>query len=86
MASKYVDHYTEQDNEGNITFTDKELTLTSDGMIALTNNLEEIINKITGSDKWQENIDYWDKRSEIRLDLMDLIHLIVNNKCDKKED
>jgi dsDNA-binding SOS-regulon protein len=80
MVSKYVDHYTEQDNEGNITFTDKKLTLTSDGMIALTDNLEEIINKLTDSDKWQENKDFWDTRSEIRFDLMDLIHDIVNKK------
>ena len=80
MVSKYVDHYTEQDNEGNITFTDKKLTLTSDGMIALTDNLEEIINKLTDSDKWQENKDFWDTRSEIRFGLMDLIHDIVNNK------
>ena len=80
MTNKYVDHYTEQDNEGNITFTDKKLTLTSDGMIALTDNLEEIINKLTDSDKWQENKDFWDTRSEIRFDLMDLIHDIVNKK------
>jgi dsDNA-binding SOS-regulon protein len=82
MTNKYVDHYTEQDNEGNITFTDKKLTLTSDGMIALTDNLEEIINKLTDSDKWQENKDFWHTRSEIRFDLMDLIHDIVNNKED----
>ena len=42
MTSKYVNHYTEENNVGNITFTDKQLTLTSDGMIALTDNLEEI--------------------------------------------
>ena len=82
MTNKYVDHYTEQDNEGNITFTDKELTLTSDGMIALTDDLELIIDKLTGSDKWQENKDFWHTRSEIRFDLMDLIHDIVNNKED----
>jgi|TARA_R100000030_G_C3247972_1_gene122269 hypothetical protein len=82
MVSKYVDHYTEQDNEGNITFTDKELSLNSDGMIALTDDLELIIDKLTGSDKWQENKDFWHTRSEIRFDLMDLIHDIVNNKED----
>ena len=82
MVSKYVDHYTEQDNEGNITFTDKELSLNSDGMIALTDDLELIIDKLTGSDKWQENEDFWHTRSEIRFDLMDLIHDIVNNKED----
>ena len=78
MTSKYVNHYTEENNVENITFTDKQLTLTSDGMIALTDNLEEIINKLTGSDKWQENKDFWDTRSEIRFDLMDLIYVIVN--------
>jgi len=82
MVSKYVDHYTEQDNEGNITFTDKELSLNSDGMIALTDDLELLIDKLTGSNKWQENEDFWHTRSEIRFDLMDLIHDIVNNKED----
>ena len=82
MTSKYVNHYTEENNVGNITFTDKQLTLTSDGMIALTDNLEEIINKLTGSDKWQKNQDFWDTRSEIRFDLMDLIHDIVNKEED----
>ena len=82
MTNKYVDHYTEEDNEGNITSTSKELTLTSDGMIALTDDLELIIDKFTGTEEWQENKDYWHTRSEIRFDLMDLIHDIVNNKCD----
>jgi hypothetical protein len=80
MASKYVDYYTEQDNEGNITFTDTQLSLNSDGMIALTEDLEEIIDKFTGSEEWQENEDFWHTWSGIRFDLMDLIHDIVNNK------
>ena len=82
MASKYVDYYTEEDNEGNITFTDKNLSLNSEGMIALTENLEEIIDKFTDSEKWQENKDFWHTWSEIRFDLMDLIHDIVNSKED----
>jgi len=82
MASKYVDYYTEEDNEGNITFTDKNLSLNSEGIIALTDDLEKIIDKFTGSEKWQENKDFWHIRSDIRFDLMDLIHMIVNNKCD----
>tara|TARA_R100001510_G_scaffold47654_1_gene45053 strand:- start:226 stop:474 length:249 start_codon:yes stop_codon:yes gene_type:complete len=82
MASKYVDYYTEEDNEGNITFTDKQLSLNSDGMIALTDDLEKIIDKFTGSEKWQENKDFWHTRTEIRSDLMDLIHDIVNSKED----
>jgi len=82
MTSKYVDYYTEQDNEGNITFTDKSLSLNSEGIIALTDDLEEIINKFTGSEEWQQNKDFWNTRSEIRFDLMDLIHDIVNSKED----
>jgi predicted RNA-binding protein with EMAP domain len=82
MASKYVDYYTEQDNEGNITFTDKNLSLNSEGIISLTEDLEEIIDKFTGSEKWQENKDFWHTWSEIRFDLMDLIHDIVNKKED----
>ena len=82
MTSKYVDYYTEQDNEGNITFTDKSLSLNSEGIIALTDDLEEIINKFTGSEEWQQNKDFWNTWSEIRFDLMDLIHDIVNSKED----
>ena len=51
MANKYVDHYTEQDNEGNITFTDKELSLTSEGFISLTHDIEELVDKYTGIDQ-----------------------------------
>ena len=80
MASKYVDYYTEEDNEGNITFTDKQLSLNSEGIIALTEDLEQIIDKITGSEEWQENKDFSHTWSEIRFDLMDLIHDIVNSK------
>ena len=82
MASKYVDYYTEEDNERNITFTDKQLSLNSDGMIALTDDLEKIIDKFTRTEEWQENKDFWNTRSEIRFDLMDLIHDIVNSKED----
>ena len=80
MASKYVDYYTEEDNEGNITFTDKQLFLNSEGIIALTEDLEQIIDKFTGSEEWQENKDFSHTWSEIRFDLMDLIHDIVNSK------
>ena len=51
-------------------------------IIALTEDLEEIIDKFTGSEKWQENKDFWHIRSDIRFDLMDLIHDIVNSKED----
>ena len=77
MENKYVDHYTEQDKEGNITFTDKELSLTSEGFISLTHDIEELVDKYTGKEE-----SAFMKCSEIRLDLMDLIHDIVNNKCD----
>ena len=80
MASKYVDYYTEEDNEWNITFTDKQLSLNSEGIIALTEDLEQIIDKFTGSEEWQENKDFSHTWSEIRFDLMDLIHDIVNSK------
>ena len=77
MANKYVDHYTEEDKEGNITFTDKELSLTSEGFISLTHDIEELVDKYTGIEE-----SAFMKCSEIRLDLMDLIHDIVNNKED----
>ena len=66
----------------NITFTDKNLSLNSEGIIALTEDLEEIIDKFTGSEEWQENKDFWHTWSEIRFDLIDLIHDIVNSKED----
>ena len=80
MASRYVGYYTEEDNEWNITFTDKQLSLNSEGIIALTEDLEQIIDKFTGSEEWQENKDFSHTWSEIRFDLMDLIHDIVNSK------
>ena len=80
MASKYVDYYTEEDNEGNITFTDKELTLTSEAFILLTDDLEELIDKYANVEDWIENDKYYQRTNEIRQDLKDLIHDIVNNK------
>ena len=82
MVSKYVDHYTEQDNEGNITFTDKELTLTSKAFISLTDDLEELIDKYANVEDWIENDKYYHTTNEIRQDLMILIHDIINNKED----
>lgn len=46
----FIDKYVDED--GNV---DNELSLNSDGFISLTENLEEIINKFTGSERWQEN-------------------------------
>ena len=80
MTSKYVDHYTEEDNEGNITFTDKELSLTSKAFISLTDDLEELIDKYADVEDWIENDKYYQRTNEIRQDLKDLIHDIINNK------
>ena len=82
MVNKYVDYYTEEDNEGNITFTDKELTLTSEAFILLTDDLEELIDKYANVEDWIENDKYYQRTNEIRQDLKDLIHDIVNNKED----
>jgi len=75
MSSQWVDKYV--DEEGNV---DNKLTLTSEGFACLTDDLEEIIDKYTGSEDWMENNNYFGARSDIRLDLMDLIHDIVNKK------
>lgn len=77
MSNKWIDKYV--DEEGNV---DNKLTLNSDGFACLTDDLEEIIDKYTGTEDWAKNNNYFGARSEIRLDLMDLIHMIVNNKCD----
>lgn len=82
MKNKYVDYYTEEDNEGNITFTDKELTLTSEAFILLTDDLEELIDKYANVEDWIENDKYYQRTNEIRQDLFDLIHDIVNSKGD----
>lgn len=82
MKNKYVDYYTEEDNKGNITFTDKELTLTSEAFILLTDDLEELIDKYANVEDWIENDKYYQRTNEIRQDLLDLIHDIVNNKED----
>ena len=71
----YFDNY--KDDEGNV---DNKLTLTSEGFACLTDDLEEIINKYTGTTDWTEVNNYFGERSEIRLDLMDLIHSIINKE------
>jgi len=71
----YFDNY--KDEEGNV---DNKLTLTSEGFACLTDDLEEIINKYTGTTDWTEVNNYFGERSEIRLDLMDLIHSIINKE------
>ena len=71
----YFDNY--KDEEGNV---DNKLTLTSEGFACLTDDLEEIIDKYTGTTDWTEVNNYFGARSEIRLDLMDLIHSIINKE------
>jgi len=73
--SKYLDRYVDED--GNI---DNKLTLTSEGFACLTDDLEEIIDKYTGSEDWIKNNNYFGARGDIRLDLMDLIHSIINKE------
>ena len=77
MMSNYFDNY--KDEQGNV---DNKLTLNSDGFACLTDDLEEIIDKYTGTTDWIEVNNYFGERSEIRLDLMDLIHSIINKEQD----
>ena len=77
MSNKWIDKYV--DEEGNV---DNKLTLNSDGFACLTDDLEEIIDKYTGTEDWAKNNNYFGARSEIRLDLMDLIHSIINKEQD----
>lgn len=77
--SNYFDNY--KDEQGNV---DNKLTLNSDGFACLTDDLEEIIDKYTGTTDWIEVNNYFGERSQIRLDLMDLIHSIINKeKCNE---
>jgi len=78
MSNEWVDKYV--DEEGNV---DNKLTLNSDGFACLTDDLEEIIDKYTGTEDWAKNNNYFGARSEIRLELMDLIHDIVNKEQDQ---
>jgi hypothetical protein len=75
MSNKWVDKYV--DEGGNV---DNKLTLTSEGFACLTDDLEEIIDKYTGSEDWIKNNNYFGARGDIRLDLMDLIHSIINKE------
>jgi len=77
---KYVDEEGNIDEYGNYEVMDNKLTLSSDGYSFLTEDLEEIIDKYTGSEDWIKNNNYFNARSEIRLELMDLIHDIVNKE------
>jgi len=67
--SEYLDKYVDED--GNI---DNKLTLNSEGFACLTEDIESIVDKYTGI----EGLGF-SKCSEIRDNLMDLIHDSVNN-------
>jgi len=71
MTSKYLDNYTE---EG---FTSNKLSLTSEGFMSLTYDIEQLVDKYTGVEE-----SSFGQCAEIREDIMILIHNIVNNKCD----
>ena len=60
------------DEEGNV---DEKLTLNSEGFICLTEDIESLVDKYTGV----EDSSFM-KCAEIRLDVMDLIHSIINKE------
>ena len=60
------------DDDGKV---DEKLTLNSIGFACLTEDIENLVNKYTGI----ENSSFM-KCAEIRLDVMDLIHSIINKE------
>ena len=60
------------DEEGNV---DEKLTLNSIGFACLTEDIESLVDKYTGV----EDSSFM-KCAEIRLDVMDLIHSIINKE------
>lgn len=60
------------DDDGKV---DEKLTLNSIGFACLTEDIENLVNKYTGI----EDSSFM-KCAEIRLDVMDLIHSIINKK------
>jgi len=69
MGNKYVERFVDED------YVDDQLTLTSDGFVELSEDLEAIIEKFTGVDGAG-----FMKCTQIREDLMDLIHEIINEE------
>jgi len=84
MSNKYVGYFVDEGGHSPISigFVDNTLTLTSDGFLELTEDLEAIIEKFTGV---EEYIMGGDRGAEIREDLMDLIHEIINGKESEDE-
>ena len=68
--SNYFEKYI--DDKGNV---DNKPTLTSKGFACLTEDLEAIVDKYTGI----EDVGFM-QCSEIRTDMMDLIHSIINKE------
>ncbi len=70
--NKYVGHYV--DDTGHV---DENFTLNEDGFVELSEDLEAIIEKFTGIEGY---IMGGDRGAEIREDLMDWIHELVNGE------
>ena len=77
MSNKYVGHFV--DDTGVV---DEHFTLNEDGFVELSEDLEAIIEKFTGIEGY---IMGGDRGAEIREDLMDLIHEIINGKESEDE-
>ena len=77
----YVDNYIDECGD-----VDNQLSLNSDGYSCLTEDLEEIISKYTGTEDWIKDSSSWNEMCEIRLNLMDLIHSIVNKEVANAND
>ena len=69
MGNKYVGHFVDEE------YVDDQLTLTSEGFLELTEDLEAIVDKFTGVDDAG-----FMKCTQIREDLIDLIHEIINEE------
>ena len=68
--SIYFDNYIDEEGK-----RDDKLTLNSEGFICLTEDIENLVDKYTGV----EDSSFM-KCAEIRLDVMDLIHSIINKE------
>jgi len=66
--SKYFEYYVADDGK-----VDDKLTLTSGGFADLTDDIENLVEKYTGESAFG-------KCSEIRNDMVDLIHQIINGE------
>lgn len=76
--NKYVGHFV--DDTGVV---DEHYTLNEEGFIELTEDLEAIIEKFTGIEvetEWRSQIVGGNRSAEIREDLMDLIHELINGE------